>query len=168
MFSDHALLLMAIAVAVSSLALLANALASLGIYRSVRRLESRVEPLVPQAMETMRQAQGTLVEMNAQVKDISQKAHNVLDAAQVQLVALDDARGELQARLRVQAERLEIVLDDTLSRMQEVVGVFHSSVMRPVREVTGVVSGIRAAFQAFVRGRRPSVDRATLDDEMFI
>jgi hypothetical protein len=40
--------------------------------------------------------------------------------------------------------------------------------MKPVREVSGLLAGVRAAFQTFLSGRRPAVDRATQDEEMFI
>jgi hypothetical protein len=49
-----------------------------------------------------------------------------------------------------------------------VVGTVHSGVLRPIREVNGIVAGIKTAVATFVRGGRPSVDRATQDEEMFI
>jgi hypothetical protein len=42
------------------------------------------------------------------------------------------------------------------------------AVMKPVREANGVLAGIRAGLSAYVQGRRPSVDHATQDEEMFI
>jgi len=166
--SDSALLLMAIAVAVSSVALLVHALASLGLYRSVRRLEAKLEPLIPAAVDALTETQTTMRHALAQIQELSEKASSVLDASKAQIDAFAEARGELYDRMRIQAERVELVIDDTLSRMQEVVGILHSGVIRPVREVTGVISGIRTAVNTFIRGRRPSVDRATHDEEMFI
>ena len=168
MNQESALTLLAIAVAISSISLLVHALASVGLYRAIRRLESDVRPLIPQAAATLESAQKTLTEALAQIKELSEMAHGVLDTSKANLDALSATRDELTGRLRAQAERLELVLDDTLSRVHDVVGVVHSGVMTPVREVSGVLSGIRTAFQTFVRGRRPSVDRATHDEEMFI
>lgn len=159
---------MALAVAVSSIALLVCALASLGMYRAIRRLEDQLTPLIPKAATTLDQAQSTLTQALIQIDQLSAKAHGVLDSSQQQLDSFAEARGEITQRLRAQAERLELVLDDTMSRLHDVVGVVHSGVMTPVREVAGILSGIRTAFQTFVRNRRPSVDRATHDDEMFI
>ncbi len=159
---------MAIAVAVSSVALLMNALASLGLYRAVRRMEAGIKPLIPQASKTLEQAQKTLAQALVQIDELSVKAHGVLDSSKEQLDSFAVARDEFTGRLRVQAERLELVLDDTLARVHDVVGVLHSGVMTPVREVSGILSGIRTAFQTLLRNRRPSVDRATHDEEMFI
>ena len=168
MNSESAFLLMAIAVAVSSIALLMNALASLGLYRAVRRMEAQIRPLIPQAASTLEQAQKTLTQALAQIDELSLKAHGVLDSSKQQIDSFAATRDEFAGRLRAQTERLELVLDDTMSRVHDVVGVLHSGVMTPVREVSGVLSGIRTAFQTLLRSRRPSVDRATHDEEMFI
>ncbi|HNY39542.1 MAG TPA: hypothetical protein PKJ41_04075 [Bryobacteraceae bacterium] len=159
---------MTIAVVISSLALLIGALSVVGLYRAVRRLEAELLPLFPLAMSTLDQAQQTLAVSLTQIEQLSAKAHAVLDSSKQQLEAFSETRGEFTQRLRAQAERLELVLDDTVSRLHEVVGVVHSGVMTPVREVSGVLSGIRTAFQTLLRNRRPSVDRATHDEEMFI
>lgn len=175
MNSESAFLLMAIAVAVSSIALLMNALASVGLYRAVRKMETQIRPLIPQASKTLEQAQKTLEQAQktfehslVQIDELSLKAHGVLDNSKQQLESFAATRDEFTGRLRVQTERLELVLDDTLSRVHDVVSVFHSGVMTPVREVSGILSGIRTAFQTLLRNRRPSVDRATHDEEMFI
>jgi hypothetical protein len=168
MNSESAITLLAIAVAISSLSMLAHALATVGLYRSVRRMEADIRPLIPKAAATLESAQKTLNETLVHVNELSVKAHGVLDASKESLDSFAATRDELTGRLRAQAERLELVLDDTFSRVHDVVGVVHKGVMTPVREVSGILSGIRTAFQTLLRGRRPSVDRATHDEEMFI
>jgi len=168
MLSENATLLMAIAVAVSSISMLVAALAMVGLYRAIRRLEAELLPLFPLAMSTLDQAQQTLALSLTQIEQLSAKAHAVLDSSKQQLDAFSETRGEFTQRFRAQAERLELVLDDTVSRLQDVAGVVHRGVVTPVREVSGVLAGIRTAFQTFLRNRRPSVDRATHDEEMFI
>jgi hypothetical protein len=46
--------------------------------------------------------------------------------------------------------------------------VLHDGIMKPLREVNGIAAGVRAALGAMARGNRPTVDRATSDEEMFI
>lgn len=168
MQSEAALVLLAIAVAISSLALLAQAVAAVRIMRSVRRLEEEILPLVPQARETILQAQSALKLASERIEESSARIKQLLEAAQQQVDGIDQARRELAAQWRVQSERLELVLEDILSRVQEVVAVLHGTVMRPVREVSGMVAGVKAALQTLLMARRPTVDRATHDDEMFI
>lgn len=156
------------AVIISGIALLMNALASIGIYLSVRKLQRDVAPLIPEVKATLLQAQNTLADTARDVREVTDRAKNVLQSAQTQLDYFDHAKGEMVTHLKVQGERVELVLADVLSRVQEVVGVIQGTVLRPVREVSGIVSGVKAAIQTFVSGRRPTVERATQDDEMFI
>ena len=65
-------------------------------------------------------------------------------------------------------ERAEMVLDDTMTRVQQTVSIVQSGVVRPVREVYGFWAGLRTALQYLGRGGRPTVDHATSDEEMFI
>jgi len=168
MQSEAALILLGCAVALSSISLLVHALATMGLYKTVRKIQADVAPLIPEAKETLIQAQATLSQTATDMREITEKAKAVLDSMQVQGDGLDKARSEITAHLKVQGERLELVLEDILGRTQEVVGVVQGTILRPVREVTGMVAGVKAAFQMLATGRRPTVDRATHDDEMFI
>lgn len=168
MASEPVIYWIAGAVVISAISLLTNALASFGIYRSVRKLQQDVTPLIPQVKETLVKAQMTLTTSLARIDEIGLKAGQTLDAVKLQIDELGAARADMTDRVKVQAERLELVLDDTLSRFQDVVGTVHRGVIRPVKEVSGVVAGVRAALQTLAAGRRPSVDRVTHDEEMFI
>jgi len=156
------------AVIISGVALLMSAFASIGIYLAVRKLQADVAAVMPEVRSTLAQAQSTLADTARDVREVSASAKRVLDSAQVQIDYFDQAKLEVATHFKVQSERVELVLADVLSRVQDVTSVVHGSVLRPVREVSGIVSGVKAAFQTFLTGRRPTVDRATHDDELFI
>lgn len=168
MQSETALILLACAVAVSSVSLLVNAIAAFRMYKAVKQLQADVTPLIPQAKATLEQTQATMAQALTEVREVSERAKAVLEGVQEQVDGLDKARAEIGTQLKIQGERLELVLEDILGRTQEVVSVVHGTVLRPVREVSGMVAGVKAALQALITGRRPTVDRATQDDEMFI
>jgi ABC-type transporter Mla subunit MlaD len=168
MQSDTALVLLSIAVAVSSLSLLVQAIASWRIYLSVRKLQEEVAPLIPKARSTLEQAEATLRQASAELRQAGEKAKELMGAVQQQVDGIDRARQELATQWRVQSERIDLVLEDILGRVQDVVGVLHGTVMRPVREVSGMVAGVKAALQTLLMSRRPTVDRVTHEDEMFI
>lgn len=168
METNGTFLLMAIAVAIAALALLIQAIAALGMFRAVKRLEKQVEPLIPEAMTVLKDARAAVKDVTEDVRGVTGQMREMITEFQDEIHEINAAREDFTSRLKAQAERAELVIDDTMTRVQEVVHTFHSGVLRPVREVNGVVSGIRAAFQTFVRGRRPSVAQATADEEMFI
>jgi ABC-type transporter Mla subunit MlaD len=166
--SEATFWLMAGTMVCSTIALVVSAVASYKMMKAVTALKSQVEPLIPQAQRTLLEAAATLKEATGQLKDVGERTSKFFDEAAAQLAELDKTRADISGRLTSQMERAELVLDDTLSRVHEVVGTVHNGVMRPVREVHGIVAGIRAAVSTLVRGGRPSVDRATQDEEMFI
>lgn len=159
---------MAGAMVVATIALVANAFAAYRMMKAVMGLKEKVEPLLPQVQETLVAAAGTLRAATEQLHETGSRAQQFLDAAQMQMEELGRTREDVSERLKIQMERAELVLDDTLSRVQDVVGTVHHGVIRPVKEVTGVLNGVKTAFSTFLQNRRPAVDRATQDEEMFI
>ena len=165
---DLNLYLMAAAVLLSSAALVAQAISAYKTYQVVKKLSQEIKPLIPKAREAVENASVVLTEAREQLAAISQRSNEILDTARIQLMHFDAARGEVTERFKAQLERAELVIDDTLSRFQDVVGTAHRGVMRPVREVSGIMAGLKAGVQALRTGRRPSVAEATSDEEMFI
>ena len=148
---------MAIAVLISSVALLLSAFASVGTFLAVRKLESQVSPLVPQVTEFLVNSRAALDEALKQFRETGEKTHAVLDDLHAEVTGFSQARAEITDRVQAQIQRLELVLGDSLTNIQEVVTAVHGGVIKPIREVNGVVAGIRAAYHVFVSGRRPSV-----------
>jgi hypothetical protein len=69
----------------------------------------------------------------------------------------------------MQLERAQVMVDDTMSRVHETVSMVHGGVVKPLREINGLVSGVRAGFSALARKpRNPNVESVTQDEEMFI
>jgi ABC-type transporter Mla subunit MlaD len=113
-------------------------------------------------------ASATVEQSSRQITEITTRANDILDSTKRQLAIVEEVVGDAAERAKVQMERVELVLDDTLSRAHETVAVVHDGIMRPLREVNGIAAGVRAALGSLARGNRPTVDRATSDEEMFI
>ena len=162
-------------VIISAIALCIQAGMLAAMYKTTKALQEKVDPLVPKVdsllpkVESLVTMATTTVEQSGkQINEITTRANDILDSTKRQLAIMEDVVGDAAARAKVQMERVELVLDDTLSRAHETVSVVHDGIMRPLREVNGIAVGIRAALGAIARGNRPTVDRATSDEEMFI
>jgi hypothetical protein len=166
--SDGALWLLAVAVALSSVSLFMHAIASIGTFRAIKKLRDELSPLVPEIQVTLKTANEAITQTVQEVHSLVELGRDVLNDVKQQVEHIDAARADLTEQVKVHGQRLDLVVEDILGRVQEVVGVMHSSVIRPVREVTGIVAGVRTAIQTFLMGRRSSVTRATQDEEMFI
>ena len=166
--SETTFLLMAIAVLISSVALLISALATYGTYRALRRLEARIEPVVPQVQEFLQNSRRVLDEALKQFHDNGEKAQAVLSDVRAEIAQIAEARADITGRLQVQMQRVELVLDDSIASVQTIVNTMQGGVIRPLREVSGILAGVRTAVRVFLHMQRPSVAEATPEDATFI
>ena len=76
---------------------------------------------------------------------------------------------DTNARARVRIAQIDRALDQTVGQVEQVTETVKSAVTRPAKEVNGILNGVKAAVNTYAEGRRrPSVDHATQDEEMFI
>jgi hypothetical protein len=168
MGSETAFNWIAAGVILSGLSMLGGAVAMAALYRTVKKLSDEVTPLIPETRKTLASAHEALVEIRKDVHQVTVKSSEVLDSAKSQLAHFNEARAEFTDRARTQAEKLEIVLDDAMSRFQDMTERVEGTVMKPIREVNGIMAGVRAALDMLRLGRRKVITQATQDEEMFI
>lgn len=165
---DTLLLVLTIFVAIAAFAMFIQACMLVGIFLVARKLQQKAMPMIPQVEAILIIARRTAEQAEKQVEKIGTTSSAILDATRQQLGKVDELLTDLGNRARVQMDRAELVLDDTMNRVHETVSVVQYSVVRPVREVFGVVAGFRTMIAHLGRSRRPTVDHATSDEEMFI
>jgi ABC-type transporter Mla subunit MlaD len=159
---------MTAAVVISAIALVAVAVMVFGMFRAITALKEQVSTFLPRAESFLSASEKAVAESRQHIQDVTTKANLILDTTQKQLVRVDEVMGEVTARAKVQMDRVEMVLDDTISRVHETAVQLNSGILKPLRELNGMAAGLRAAFQALLRGGRPNVSQATADEEMFI
>jgi hypothetical protein len=142
--------------------------AMIGVYRAAKRLEVRANPLFDKANTVVDKARVVMDESSPKIRDMIDRAQEMTLMARTQVQKLDELVTETTERARLQIDRIEVVVDDTVNRVQETTHAVQSTILRPVREVNGVVSGLRAAISTLAHRNRASVDHATQDEEMFI
>jgi hypothetical protein len=100
------------------------------------------------------------------VQEFRRDLHPVLD--RVRQIA-DDA-SKTSAIARVQAERIDQLVESTARRIDETVTIVQESIVGPVRQGAALMAGLRAAIEVFQRGsgrHRPARGREE-DDALFI
>ena len=162
------LILLTIFVGLSAVAMLIQAGTLLGLFIVARKLQQKVMPIIPQVEGIIGVSRRTVETVEKHIEKIGATSGAILDVTKQQLAKVDELIGDASTRAKVQMERAEMVLDDTMTRVQETVSFVQSGVVRPVREVYGIMAGIRTALSYLGRARRPTVDHATADEEMFI
>jgi hypothetical protein len=162
------LLILTIFVALTTIAMVVQAAAMLGIARAVKLGQEKLNALMPEVVKIVEATKVAVDQTGKLVTDANSRTSDILDATKVQLVKVDELLTDVTARAKVQIERAELVLDDAMSRTQQTVHVVQRGVINPIREVHGVLTGIRTALTHIGRSSRSTVDHATADEEMFI
>ncbi|MBI1791750.1 MAG: hypothetical protein HYR60_29845 [Acidobacteria bacterium] len=161
-------IVVAAGVCLACLAAIVQAVAMIGILRTAKRVNEKVGEFTDRAEPVLDSAKRTLEETRPKLKEITDQALEVIGTAKSQAARLDVLLTETAGRAKQQIDRIDYVLEDTLGRVQETTAALQSSILKPIKEVHGFLSGIRAALGALARGSRPSVDHVTQDEEMFI
>ncbi len=160
--------LLTIFVGIAAIAMLIQAAMLLGLFLVARSLQSKLTPMIPEIEGILGISRRTVERVEKHVEKIGTTSSAILDVTKQQLGKVDELLTDATTRAKVQMERAEMVLDDTMTRVQETVTVVQTGVVRPVREIYGIFAGIRTALSYLGRGSRPTVDHATSDEEMFI
>ncbi len=162
------LIVMAVFTAIAAIALVIQAVMMYGVSKSARAVEEHVARLAPKVESLTETSRVAINEGRASMAEITMRTREILDTTQRQLNRVDHVLEDVTERARVQFDRAEMVMDDAMTRAQQTVATVHSGIMKPIREINGVAAGMRAAIQYFMRGDRPTPDRVTADEEMFI
>jgi hypothetical protein len=160
--------LLVIFVGISTLALVFQAAMLYGTYKASRTLQDRIVPLVPKIEALVESSRSAIEESTSRLREITDKTNQILDSAKKQMETVEIVIDNASARTLRQLGRAEILMDDAMERTQETIALVHEGIMKPLRGLQGVAAGIRAAVQFLLRSGRPSPDRATVDEEMFI
>jgi hypothetical protein len=171
--------LLTIFVALAALAMLIQAAMLVGLLLVARKLQQKIMPLLGPAQNILESSRrllgkveghvdriGTSVE--GHIEKIGSSSSAILDTTKQQLVKVDGLLSDATTRAKSQMDRAEMVLDDTMTRVQQTVSTVQSGVLRPVREVQGLFAGVKGALSYLSKSGRPTVDHATSDEEMFI
>jgi len=168
MDNNTLLILLTIFVALAALAMLIQASMLIGLFLVARGLRSKFMTLLPEIQSIMGVTRRTTEKVEKHIDKIGATSGAILDVTKQQLTRVDELLSDATTRAKVQMERAEMVLDDTMSRVTHTVSFVQSGVVRPVREIHGIFAGIRTAIAHLGRAGKATVDHATSDEEMFI
>ena len=158
---------MAGAVVVSAIALVIQAILLFGTYKATQTVRDRVVTLMPKVEALIDTSRLAVDEGRVTIAEIREKSNSILDTGQKQMHSLQAILGDAHERSRRQFEHMELLINDTLNRVEETMTLLHKGVMKPLKGVSGLAAGIGAAFH-YLTGGRTRPGRVTVDEEMFI
>jgi ferritin-like metal-binding protein YciE len=163
------------AVAISTLCIFAMAVTAIVLYRLMSRLETktegmieRVEPIVDTVKQLAIESAPNLSLMVTRAREIADNAKDVSDVARDQAYRFAEVGRDIADRTKVHVARIDAVVDDTVDQVQHAGTNVKAAMMKPVREASGVIAGVKAAVATYGQSRRGGMNRITQDEEMFI
>ncbi len=175
MVDSNLLTVLIVFVGLCALSQVGQFLAMFGLYRKVREIQTQAVPLLGKAeaaleaaKSTLESAKGTIEDSRKQVAELSRKTNQILDSTNAQMTKIDQVITDASGRALSQLEKVDLVLGDTVDRVQGLVTSTHDGIMSPLRELNALAAGLKGGFGFLFGTKRPAVNRVTQDEEMFI
>jgi methyl-accepting chemotaxis protein len=163
------------AVAISTLCIFIMAVTAIVMYKMVSRLQTRtdgvitkVEPLIDTVSRLTQENAPKFSGIATRVREIADNAKDISDVARDQAHRFAEVGRDIADRTKAQVARVDAAVDDTVDQVHHAGNHMKEAVLKPVREASGVVAGVKAAVSTYAQGRRPGINRITQDEEMFI
>lgn len=110
-----------------------------------------------------------VAETRPRVAEVSTETVAIVKTARKQVERAGDLLEDAGERAKSRLAQIDRTVESTVDQVEQVGDTVKRAVMKPVREVNGIAAGVSAAVSTMVHGgRRPTVESATADEEMFI
>ncbi len=157
-----------VALVIQVVLLAMTTIASLRMRRQVSQVIAKLEPVIAKIGPIADTSQIILTDVRRYAGEISGRANELLELSRKQLNRVDEVMAEATSRTKAQMDRIEMVMDDTVNRFQETTTLLQNGIIRPLRQLNAITSGVRTALSYLASARRTTVEQATHDEEMFI
>jgi cellulose biosynthesis protein BcsQ len=160
-------------IAITSFAVLIQAGVLVALFVSVRKTSARMEAIVTdlhkKTAPILESTQAIVVDSRPKVEAITDNLLAASTSIRSQVERLDATVSDAVDRTRLQIIRADDLVTRTMDRVEETTEVVHRSVISPVRQMAGIVTGLTTGIGAFF-GRRGGAERedSPQDEEMFI
>lgn len=163
------------AVAISTICIVVMAAVSVAIHGLVSKLQTKAEDVTGRMVPIIDKARQLTIENAPKFSDIATDVREITrNAKDMSVVAKDQAHRwaevsrDVADRTKAQVARVDAAMDETVDQVQHASINLKAAALKPVREASGVIAGVKAAVSTLAQGRRTAVDHITQDEEMFI
>jgi methyl-accepting chemotaxis protein len=164
------------AVLIATLCIVIMAAIAVVMYRVVSKMQakaegviSRVEPIIDTVKKLSEENAPKISGIATRAREIADNAKDISDVARDQAHRFAEVGRDIADRTKAQVARVDAVVDEKVEQVHHAGNNVKEVVMKPVREASGVLAGVKAAVSAYAQGgRRSGVNHVTQDEEMFI
>ncbi len=140
----------------------------LAMFRVAKAMQDKLMPVVDATGPLITTVRHFAEENGPKLSQMTTEATEVMQSLHVQVERISEVVKDVSDRARAQVARIDGAVDLTVDQVQQASETVKQALLTPVRQMDGIMHGIRAAISVVAQGRRESVDHATQDEEMFI
>jgi hypothetical protein len=169
--------LIPIFIAVTAAAVVLQALVLVLLYLGIRKSRGRMEAIATEVknktLPALETAQSIMTEIRPKLQLISDNLSESTVLMRAQVDRIDATVNDIVDRGRLQVIRADELLTRTLDRVEKTSDMVHTTVVSPIRQVSGIMRGVTAGVEYLLgnRYRRNGGNRERRpvpQDEMFI
>jgi methyl-accepting chemotaxis protein len=164
--------LLIIFIVLTGLAVLLQAGMLAGMYFSMRKTSAKVEQLVDEVktkvLPTAELAHSMMSELRPKIATVIDNVSVSTTMLRTQMERVDATLTDIVDRTRLQVIRADEFVNSTMDKLEETREVMQKTVVSPVKQLSGLMHGVSAGFEAFFSRRRDKNSGSAPQDEMFI
>jgi methyl-accepting chemotaxis protein len=157
-----------IGVFLAVVAFLVQTVVIFAMYRVTKATQDKLMPVVEAVAPILGTVRRFVDENTPKFSQMTTDMTAVVKSLHEQVNRLGEVVKEVSDRARAQVARIDGAVDETVEQVQQASDMVKQAILGPVKQVDGIMHGIRAAISVVAHSRRESVDHATQDEEMFI
>jgi hypothetical protein len=164
--------LLIIFIVLTGLAVLVQAGMLIGMYLSMRKTSAKVEQLADEVknkvLPTAELAHSMMSELRPKIANVVENVSVSTTMLRTQMERVDATLTDIVDRTRLQVIRADEFVNTTMDKLEETREVVQKTVVSPVKQLSGLMRGVGAGFEAFFSRRRGKNSVSAPQDEMFI
>jgi gas vesicle protein len=163
-------------VMISTACVVILAIAGMVMFRLVSKMQARIdhvadryEPLIDTSRRIAEDLAPKVARIATNIEGVTANAQDITEVAKDQAHRFAEVGRDVADRAKAQVARVDAAVDETVEHLQHAGEDLKTAAKKPVREMSAVLAGVRAAVSAYGHGaRRPGIDHIPQDEEMFI
>src|SRR5579864_7374642 len=164
--------LLIVAIAVIALAVILQAGILIALYASVMKTSKHAETMMAElherALPVLESAGIILSDSRDKVSEITENLRATSASLRSQMERVDHTMSDVLDRTRLQVIRTDEMVSRTLDKVEETTELVQHSIVSPVKQLAGLLSGLSAGFNTFFRRRGQQSAEDMQDEELFI
>jgi uncharacterized protein YoxC len=113
-------------------------------------VEQKTGPILDRTSQILNELSPKVQSISENAEQISYTVRTKIDELGVTVSQLNQTVAEINGRTRVQVSRVDGIVTDALIATEEIASSVQQSIKTPVRQIAGIVAGLKAAVETLV------------------